>query len=205
MNRSEYIELLKISLQGLPIYDIMDILSDYEEHFDIGISKGKSEEEISKELGDPREVADSYKANYNSSYNENSNNSNSSSSNNNSNSNSYSNSNHNDNTRKLLISLFLLFFNLIVVLGPFLGIVGLFIGLYGGSISIIIGGFVAFFGSPLVLFTPIPSPHVLTSIAFGVGLIALGTLGIILAIYLTKCFYKLAVKYVQWNIKLINN
>jgi uncharacterized membrane protein len=91
------------------------------------------------------------------------------------------------------------------VLGPFLGLVGLLLGLYGGSISIIVGGFVAFFGSPLVLFTPIPSPHILTSIAFGIGLITLGALGIILSVYLTKVFYKLSVKYVEWNIKLINN
>lgn len=98
-----------------------------------------------------------------------------------------------------------MFFNLIIVLPPFLGLVGLLLGLYLGPIGIIVGGIVAFFGSPLVLFTPIPSPHILTSLAFGIGLLALGSLGIILAIYLTKLFYKLAVKYIQWNIKLINN
>lgn len=47
MNRNDYINKLRISLQGLPNSEIQDILSDYEEHFGIGISKGKSEEEFS--------------------------------------------------------------------------------------------------------------------------------------------------------------
>ncbi len=43
MRRKEYLDRLKTYLQGLPIDEIQDILTDYEEHFDIGISKGKSE------------------------------------------------------------------------------------------------------------------------------------------------------------------
>lgn len=58
-------------LQGLPISELEDIISDYEEHFNIGISKGKSEEEISKELGDPKEVALSYKSTIETNYEEN--------------------------------------------------------------------------------------------------------------------------------------
>lgn len=60
MNKKEYLAKLRMYLQGLPISEIEDIISDYEEHFNVGISKGKSEEEIAKELGDPKEVAQSY-------------------------------------------------------------------------------------------------------------------------------------------------
>lgn len=60
MNKKEYLAKLRMYLQGLPISEIEDIISDYEEHFNIGISKGKSEEEISMELGDPKEVALNY-------------------------------------------------------------------------------------------------------------------------------------------------
>ena len=60
MNKKEYLAKLRMYLQGLPISELEDIISDYEEHFNIGISKGKSEEEISKELGDPKEVALGY-------------------------------------------------------------------------------------------------------------------------------------------------
>lgn len=40
--------------------EIADIVRDYEEHFNIGISKGKMEEEISAELGDPVELAKNF-------------------------------------------------------------------------------------------------------------------------------------------------
>ncbi|WP_353092796.1 DUF1700 domain-containing protein [Tissierella praeacuta] len=188
MSRKEYLDRLKTYLQGLSLDEIQDILSDYEEHFDIGTSKGKSEEEISRELGDPREIAKNYRTTYKPNYNETNYNMNSS----------------NDNTRKLLITLLLIGFNLIVVLAPFMTLVGLLIGSYGISFSFILGGIAIFFGFPIAIFTPIPSPHILTSISFGIGLLALGTLGIILSIYLTKGFYKLVVKYIQWNVEVIN-
>lgn len=57
MNREEYLKQLKAALKPLPEDELQDILYDYEEHFDIGLSKGKSEEEISAELGDPKEIA----------------------------------------------------------------------------------------------------------------------------------------------------
>lgn len=61
MNREKYLKQLKFALEGLPEDEVQDILYDYEEHFAIGLSKGKSEEEISMELGDPGEVANNYK------------------------------------------------------------------------------------------------------------------------------------------------
>lgn len=60
MNKVTFLRLLRISLRGLPETEIADIVRDYEEHFNIGISKGKMEEEISAELGDPVELAKNY-------------------------------------------------------------------------------------------------------------------------------------------------
>jgi len=68
LNKKEYLAKLRMYLQGLAISELEDIISDYEEHFNIGISKGKSEEEISRELGDPKEVANSYMNNLEDSY-----------------------------------------------------------------------------------------------------------------------------------------
>ena len=70
MNKNEYLNALRISLQSLPPEELEDILSDYEEHFNIGLSKGKSEEEISKELGNPKEISKNYKSTYRSNLNE---------------------------------------------------------------------------------------------------------------------------------------
>jgi uncharacterized membrane protein len=52
MNKMEFLKKLEAKLKGLPVNDIKEILSDYEEHFRIGLEKGKTEEEISVELGD---------------------------------------------------------------------------------------------------------------------------------------------------------
>jgi uncharacterized membrane protein len=101
MNRKEYIGRLRTFLQGLPIEEIQDILSDYEEHFDIGISKGKTEEEIASELGDPREVAQGYRANYRTHKNE-----------------QRPESNNNDSTKKFLIGTLLVIANLVILFGP---------------------------------------------------------------------------------------
>lgn len=187
MNKKEYLELLKISLQHLSLDELNDILSDYEEHFEIGISKGKSEEEISEELGHPKEVASNYKTAFRSSFDNNS-----------------FNVSINDDTRKALIILLLVFFNLVIILGPFIGVVGLFLGLYGASIAFVVGGISLLFGLPFIFFTPIPAPHMLTSISFGIALGGLGILGVILSIYLTKLFYGLIVKYIKWNLELVN-
>ncbi|WP_313757550.1 HAAS signaling domain-containing protein [Tissierella sp.] len=188
MSRKEYLDRLKTYLQGLPIDEIQDILTDYEEHFDIGISKGKSEEEISRELGDPKEIANNYRTTYKPSYNRI----------------NYNTNCCNDNTKRLLITLLLIGFNIMVVLAPFMTLLALLIGSYGISLSFILGGIAILFGFPISIFTPIPSPHILTSISFGMGFLALGALGIILSIYLTKEFYKLVVKYIQWNVEVIN-
>ena len=188
MNKQEYLDILMSYLQGLPISELEDIFSDYEEHFRIGISKGKSEEEISKELGDPMEVANNYKTIYGYNNNQDMNNT------------SYSN----NDTKKLLVTIGLIAFNIIVVAGPYLGLVGILLSFYGIGISIIIGGFAVLFSFPFSIFTPIPTPHILTSISFGIGLLALGALGIILSVYLTKLLYQLTIKYIKWNSELIN-
>lgn len=190
MNKKEYLFQLRRYLQGFPTDEVNDILSDYEEHFSIGVSKGKTEEEISKELGNPSDIAKTYKTTYGKNPHRFEN------------TGDYTNSN--DTTRKILIGFLLFFFNLIIVLGPFIVVVALLFALYVISIAFIFGGFVAFFGSPLVVLTPIPAPHFLTSLSIGLGMVALGGLALILAIYLSKLFIEFTIKYIKWNLKLIN-
>lgn len=190
MNRKEFIDRLRVNLQGLPMSEIQDILSDYEEHFDIGLSKGKSEEEIARELGDTRDIASNYRTSYKSNYNDEIINTNT--------------TNSNDNSRKFLMILLVGFFNLIIVFGPFMAVLGVLMSIYGIGLSFIIGGIALLFGLPFSFINFIPSPHILTSLSFGIGLGALGFLGIILAVYLTKSIYQLTVKYIKWNIEIIN-
>lgn len=60
MTREEYIAELKKQLRVLSESEVSDICGDFEEHFSIGLSQGKTEHEISAELGDPKTVADTY-------------------------------------------------------------------------------------------------------------------------------------------------
>ena len=60
MTREEYISALQKELAALTEDERADICRDFEEHFAIGLSQGKSEHEISAELGNPFDVARNY-------------------------------------------------------------------------------------------------------------------------------------------------
>lgn len=58
MSRREFIEELKIALSAeLGSYEVNDNISYYEEYIESELKKGMSEEEIFKELGEPRLIA----------------------------------------------------------------------------------------------------------------------------------------------------
>ena len=60
MNKSEFIAAMEAQLLRLPKSDRDDILNDYESHFINGIAEGRTEEEVSAQLGDPVELAAVY-------------------------------------------------------------------------------------------------------------------------------------------------
>ena len=131
MTKSEYIQSLRATLKRLPLEEIEDIIYDYEEHFQIGLSKGKTEEEIAKELGDPKSIAKMYNV-----------------------SSKIDEAENNPSTKNFLKAVFsamaLGIFNFIIVLGPFIAIVALLIGLYGISIGFVVGGISSIFGTMFV-------------------------------------------------------
>lgn len=187
MNRVEFINTLKIELGNLPPSEVEDILYDYEEHFEVGLSKGKTEEEIARELGNPKSIAKSYKVNY-----------------------KINNAENNPSTKNLfsaiLAAVSLGFFNLVFVLGPFLGLVGLLIGTYGIGFGLSIAGIGLLFRTflePLFPHYIDLNVHAITSISFGIGLFALGLLILIGCVYLTKYLYQVIIKYLRWNINII--
>lgn len=187
MNKEEFINSLRRELGSLPQKEIEDILYDYEEHFQIGLSKGKAEKEIAEELGNPRLIAKAYKTHY-----------------------KIDNAENNPSTRNLLTAILaavsLGFFNLIFALGPFLIIVGLLIGIYGIGFSFSIAGIGLFFGTllkPLFPRSIYLNFYPTTSLSFGIGFAALGILILIGCFYITKFLYKVTIRYLRWNINLI--
>lgn len=62
MKKQEYFDKLELELRRQNVLKVTEILSDYEEHFAMGSSKGKTEEVIVEKLGDPLTVAKAYQA-----------------------------------------------------------------------------------------------------------------------------------------------
>lgn len=189
MNRDQFVKDLKTHLNGLPLEEIEDILYDYEEHFQIGISKGKTENDISKELGDPKNIAKMYKA-----------------------SSKINEAECNPSTKNILKAIFaamaLGLFNFIIVLAPFIAVVAIIVVMYFVSVGFVLGGVGTFFGTLAAPFLPYKiylDIHPITSVSFGIGLTALGLLLLLLSYYLTKLLYKGTVKYLKWNLDFIKN
>jgi uncharacterized membrane protein len=57
MNRVEFIRELKKELEKANVVDIEEIIADFENHFDFKIDEGKTEEDIAKKIGNPRDIA----------------------------------------------------------------------------------------------------------------------------------------------------
>lgn len=60
MNRQEYLKKLETGLGSMSYKEVKDILAEIDSHFAAGTAKGKSEEELAKELGSPEDLARAY-------------------------------------------------------------------------------------------------------------------------------------------------
>jgi uncharacterized membrane protein len=186
MNKIEFIKILKSGLKDLPKEEIDSILADYEEHFAIGKTKKKREDSIAKSLGDPKQIAKQYKVQS-----------------------VVKQAEEKKSVKNILRAVFatisLGFFNLVFVLGIFIGLVGTLIGLFGVAMGIVAGGLVGLVASIFVsvlpgLFFGIPA---VAGMFVSIGLIALGVLFFIADCFLAKWFYKLTLAYLKFNVKIV--
>jgi uncharacterized membrane protein len=60
MSKYEFMFRLEKAISSLSEAEKADILNDYEEHFRVGLEKGKTEAEICESLGNPEDLAASY-------------------------------------------------------------------------------------------------------------------------------------------------
>lgn len=189
MNKVEFLRELDRSLSGMQTAERKEILADYEEHFQMALADGQTEEEISASLGHPRAIAKSYKAE------------------------SLVEKAGKDRSpgnilRAVLAVVSLSFFNLVFVAGIFAGLIGVLAGIWAAVGSMALAGLAVFLAalvSPLFpwIMPEISSMAMIGAVLAGAGLAALGALGCIGAYYVTRWFYKLAVGYLKFNIKII--
>jgi uncharacterized membrane protein len=180
MNKEMFINELNQHLEKIPLEDRKEIIYDYEEHFDIGISEGKSEEEISNSLGNPKTIAKELLLDYRVQQAE-------------------KDSNIVTVSRAVLAFIGLGFLNLMILFPPFMAIVGGLFGIWIAAIAMTVSPLLTLIPGFLYAFDAIYLSLLLKSlVACGAGLIL-----IFIATYVTKYFIILVIKYLKYNLRVI--
>jgi uncharacterized membrane protein len=116
MSKDLFIKELSALLKELSTKEKQDVLNDYEEHFQFGMEEGKTENEIADSLGSPKVLAKEILANY---YLENAKDAQTAG----------------NVMRAVWAVIGLSFFNIIIVLGPFIGLVAVIFAGWAVSIA----------------------------------------------------------------------
>jgi len=184
----EYTRILRGRLEGtLPGEELNDIISDYSDHFRIGKSDGRSEEELYRSLGSPEDVAREIRATH------------------------LVKKAEDDKTcgnifHAVLATLGLGLFNLVFVLVPFIILVLLLLVVFVVGILFTVLGPVALVYS-LLQILGIPAFAIWQSpvagVFFSIGITTLGLLFVIGDYYLARFFYHIGIRYLKWNIGVI--
>lgn len=185
---TEYIGTLKERLEKqLPREEVEDILSDYREHFRMGRADRRSEAELCRSLGEADDVARELVATHFVKLA--------------GETKSYRNFSH-----AVAATIGLGLFNLVFVLVPII-VLAVVIGVIFllGGVAVIFGP-VAFVlavlqlaGVPLFVLWANP----LAGIFFSIGITSTGILIIVGDYYLANFFYRLGIRYLKWNIRVI--
>nr|QNO51732.1 hypothetical protein LBHPMFOL_00001 [Methanosarcinales archaeon ANME-1 ERB6] len=180
MNKKEFMEKLDNALTGIPKDEKKEVMRDYEDHFSIGLEKGRTEEEIAKSLGDPASIAKSITAEY-----------------------SITRAKREPSIQNIFRAIITVtglgLFNLIFVLIPFIIAVALLFAAY-----VVAAAFIAVPFLMLVYPASVTLPSGDTPIwMVGIGFHIIGDILQVVLLYVTKGFYKLILAYLQMNIKVI--
>lgn len=179
MNKEHFIKELCAATTRLPQNEQYDIIQDYEEYFALGQLDGKTEEQISNSLGSPKSIGKELSAMYQIEKAE-------------------TNTTIGNVMRAMWTVVGLGFFNLLIVLGPFLVLASLILTGWVAGIGFIAAPFLVLLN--LVIYPDIFELFDLfSSLAFcGLGLfIAIGTF------LATKAFMNGFIRYMKFNTKLV--
>ena len=186
--KKQFMETLKQNLKGISKEDKKEIIEDYEAHFIVGKKKKRKESEIAKSLGNPKQIARQARVEL-----------------------AVEKAQDKPSVRNISKAIFATmgmgFFNLVFMIGPFFGLLGVLIGLLATGFSLTISGIAVLLAG---IFAPVFSEFIVlggVSIAMvilaGIGLTCFGALFLIGTWYVSKGFYKITLKYIRFNIKII--
>lgn len=188
MTRKEFISQLKKSLAGMPEAERREITADYEEHFRIGLEEGKSEEEIARQLGNPRILGKSYRIDTLLAADG-------------------EPGRGGKVMRALYASLSLGFFNIIFILGPFAALFAVLASLWATALALALSGAAVVLA---VLLQPLFPRLILLGglntwllLFAAVATGALGLLALIGMWQLSRWFFTATAKYIRFNLRVI--
>ncbi|MEK4924412.1 DUF1700 domain-containing protein [Cytobacillus sp. FSL R5-0569] len=178
MNKREFLITLEAELKDIDKQERIELLQDYEAHFEFGLEEGKKEEEIAKDLGSPRGIAKEVKASYHIEQ-------------------AKGDGGIQNILQATLAVIGLGLFNLIIVLGPFLALV-----------SIIFSGWIVSFAgiiSPLLVLIDIfiTSSFELVNLFAAILFCGLGLLLLVAMMYVTKFMKKIFIRYLSYNVSIV--
>ena len=179
MNKQQFLNRLDQSIQALSKEERQDIIHDFEEHFAFGEEEGKSESEIAASLGSVEKIADELLAAHQVEED-------------------IMETTSNNTAKSVAITIGLILFNLIIVVGPFFGLIGVLFGGWVASISFVL--------SPILFLINIiiyPGIFMMFELFVVIGLCGLGLLIGILMFLASKGIFNLTKRYIQFNVQLV--
>lgn len=179
MNKETFMKKLKSGLTRLPKEEQAVVIQDFEEHFAMGLEEGKSEDHISTSLGSPHQIAKEMLATHHLEKVE-------------------ATATAGNVFRAVWAVIGLGFFNLVIVLGPFIALA-----------SILVAGWVmaiTFIGSPLlvivsaVIFT---GTFEMFDLFFSIVLLGLGLFIAMGMFFISRILMSGFVRYLTFNTKIV--
>ena len=179
MNKLDFLEELAVYLRDLSPQEQKEIIQYFEEHFEMGRAEGKTDEEIVRALGSPQQIAKELQSGQEIEQNR-------------------TNQSGQSHFRKIGIIIALFFFNLIIILGPSIGIAGVILSIWVVAFSFVAQLFIA--GIQWIIQ---PVSFYLFELFTSITLAGIGLLLFMGAKYITNAAIRIFSKYIAFNARLV--
>ncbi|MBM7716207.1 putative membrane protein [Bacillus thermophilus] len=179
MTRNEFLKVLNSTLQNVPEEERLDIIQDFKEYFDAGQMEGKTEEQISTSLGSPRKIAKELLASYHLEKVE-------------------ATASAGNIMRAVWAVIGLGFFNVVIVLGPFVAVAGIVVAAW------ITGA--AFILSPLLVLANtiiFPGTFMFFDLFSSLALAGIGIFIVIGMYFATQAISSGFIRYLKFNMRIV--
>ena len=179
MTKQRFLSELQKHLMKLPVQDRQEILQDYNEYFTIAETEGKTEQQVIAALGSPKQIAKELLATY---YIE-----------------EMEKSTSPTNTfHAIWAGIGLGFLNIMFIVGPFIGILGILFSFWAVGISLVISPLLVIAGAALTSATFSWFDFFLAIMCCGFGIAIL-----IGCYYLTALIKKWSILYLKFNVSIV--